>query len=173
MSQKTLTDKQKELVAVGASIAAGCRPCTTHHVAAARATGAADDDIRAAVDTALAVRDSARNGMAAFADGLLGGTDSGDCGGCRPPRPLLDELVSVAAACAVNSVADLETHLAHARSAGATEAQISITLSIARVVRRVATEKIELALKDSPDDGSGPSGCSVPDTASAARGSCG
>jgi AhpD family alkylhydroperoxidase len=30
-----LTEKEQELVAVGASIAAGCRPCTAYHVRAA------------------------------------------------------------------------------------------------------------------------------------------
>jgi AhpD family alkylhydroperoxidase len=105
-SQETLTEKQKELVAVGASIAAGCRPCTTHHVAAARAAGAGDVEIRAAVQTALAVRDSD-------------------------------------------------------------------ALSIARMVRRVATEKIELALKDSPDDGSGAGVCSGQGSPGDASASCG
>jgi hypothetical protein len=77
------------------------------------------------------------------------------------------------AACAVNGVADLETHLAHARNTGATEAQITIALSIARMVRRVATEKIELALKDSPDDGSGAGVCSGQGSPGDASASCG
>jgi len=36
-----LTQKEKELGAVGASIAAGCQPCTAYHLRAARDTGAA------------------------------------------------------------------------------------------------------------------------------------
>ena len=115
-----------------------------------------------------------RNGMALFTDGLLGKTSGDSYAGSRSPRPLLDELVSIAAACAVNSVADLETHLAHlahARNTGATEAQVTMTLSIARIVKRVAAEKIGLAPKDSPDDRSGASVCSVPDTASHASAS--
>ena len=32
----TMTSKEKELVAIGISVAAGCKPCTDHHVAVAR-----------------------------------------------------------------------------------------------------------------------------------------
>ena len=32
----TMTPKEKELVAIGISVAAGCKPCTDHHVAVAR-----------------------------------------------------------------------------------------------------------------------------------------
>jgi AhpD family alkylhydroperoxidase len=160
MSQETLTKKQEELVAVGASIAAGCRPCTVYHVAAARDAGAGDGEIRVSVDNALAVRDSARNGMAAFGASLLGETDEGVCISGRPPHHFVEELECLAAACAVNSVADVETHLALARGSGANEAQITIALSIARMVRKAATEKVEAALTSSPDDGSGASVCS-------------
>ena len=51
-----LTEKEQELVAVGASIAAGCRPCTAYHVRAARVAGADKEEIRQAVNDALDVR---------------------------------------------------------------------------------------------------------------------
>jgi AhpD family alkylhydroperoxidase len=160
-AREILTEQEKELIAVGASIAAGCRPCTSHHVAAAQGAGASEGEIRAAVDAALGVRDSARKGMAAFADGLLGAAGGCGCADCGSARSLLDELVSFAAACAVNSVVDLESHLAHARTAGATAAQIKMALSISRMVSRVAAEKIELALDGSEDDDGGTSACSL------------
>ena len=165
MSRETLTEKQKELVAISASIAAGCRPCTDFHVAAAREAGVADAEIRVAVDNALAVRDSARNGIAARAYSLLGESAGSACTGCSPPRDLHDELVSVAAAYAINSVVDLEAHLADARSAGATEAQIATALSISRMVKKVAAEKVEAVVTGSPDNGVGASVCSLADAA--------
>ncbi len=38
----SITPKEKELVAVAISVAAGCKPCTDHHVAVARKARATD-----------------------------------------------------------------------------------------------------------------------------------
>jgi AhpD family alkylhydroperoxidase len=43
-----ITKKEKELAAVGISIAAGCKPCTDYHMKAVREAGASDDEIRRA-----------------------------------------------------------------------------------------------------------------------------
>ena len=40
-----ITPKEKELAAVGMSIATGCKPCTDFHVKAARKSGASDAEI--------------------------------------------------------------------------------------------------------------------------------
>ena len=50
--------KEKELIAVGASIAAGCRPCTEHHVNAAREAGADTADL--GLTAGLALNDAKR-----------------------------------------------------------------------------------------------------------------
>ncbi|MEJ2117510.1 MAG: carboxymuconolactone decarboxylase family protein [Alphaproteobacteria bacterium] len=44
-----MTVLNKELVAVAVSVAAGCRPCTTYHLAKAREAGASDADLEKAV----------------------------------------------------------------------------------------------------------------------------
>ncbi len=53
------TLREKELVAVGASVAAGCKPCTTYHVKQVRETGASDEEIQQAIADAICVRNSA------------------------------------------------------------------------------------------------------------------
>ncbi len=51
-----LSHKEKELVAVGASVAAGCIPCTRYHIEEVRATGATTDEITHAIEAALCVK---------------------------------------------------------------------------------------------------------------------
>jgi len=64
----SLTMLEKELVAV--SVAAGCRPCTTYHLAEVRRAGATDAGIEKAVAGAVCVRTSATEGMRRHALGL-------------------------------------------------------------------------------------------------------
>jgi AhpD family alkylhydroperoxidase len=46
MSDQEFSRREKEIISVGASVAAGCQPCTRHHVAEARAAGVSDREIR-------------------------------------------------------------------------------------------------------------------------------
>ena len=50
-----ITVKEKELAAVGISVASGCKPCTNYHVKAVREAGASDEEIKQAVADALSV----------------------------------------------------------------------------------------------------------------------
>jgi AhpD family alkylhydroperoxidase len=67
-----LTPKERELAAVGISVAAGCKPCTDHHVEVARKARASDQEIKEAVVVALAVRKSTAEMMAGYALTRLG-----------------------------------------------------------------------------------------------------
>ena len=138
----SLTQKEKELVAIGASIAAGCQPCTTHHFEAVRQAGATECEIRQAVDAALGVRHSATEIMTGLAEMHLGTRHA-----VEEPRNssrlLIGELVSIGAALAVNCVTNLETHLQAARTVGATERQIQTALGVARAIKKVAEQKAE------------------------------
>ncbi len=141
----TLTQTEKELVAVGASIAAGCQPCTAYHFRAARDAGAGEEEIRRAVDDALCVRNSAAKIMAGLAEKHMGGGHVAE-EPCCSEKLLMGELVSVSAAFAVNCVTSLEMHLASARRLGASERQIETTLGVARAVKKVAGQKVEEAV---------------------------
>ena len=147
MSTENLTQKEKELIAVGVSIAAGCQPCTAHHFKAVRAAGAKEEEIRQAVDDALCVRNSATKIMTALAEEQLGNepvVEEEPCG-CDA-KPLIGELVSIGAALAVNCKSSLETHLKAARAVGASERQIQTTLGLARSIRKVAGQKAEVVV---------------------------
>ena len=52
-----LTKRERELVAIGASLASNCVPCIDHHIKEARAFGITDAEIREAVELAKFVKD--------------------------------------------------------------------------------------------------------------------
>jgi AhpD family alkylhydroperoxidase len=101
----SLTPKEKELVSVGASLAAGCKLCANYHFKKVRKAGATDEEIEQAMTDAIAVRDSARRIMEWHGLKLLGrklrGEDS-ETPGEGKGNARITELVSIAAAFAVN-----------------------------------------------------------------------
>jgi AhpD family alkylhydroperoxidase len=66
------SDQVRELVAIGAAIAANCEPCFKYHFAEARRLGVGDDDMLAAVRTAQKVKQAPANAMLKLAGRLLG-----------------------------------------------------------------------------------------------------
>ena len=48
--------KQKELIAIGASVTATCVPCLKYHFEKAKAAGASDEEIAEAIQVGRAVR---------------------------------------------------------------------------------------------------------------------
>lgn len=141
-TQGILTQKEKELVAVGASIAAGCQPCATHHFKAVRQAGATEAEIRQAVADALCVRNSATKIMTGLAEKHLGNGLAVE-EPCWSSKPLIGELVSIGAALAVNCTTNLEIHLRAARTVGATGRQIQTALGVARAIKKAAEQKAE------------------------------
>ena len=146
-----MTETQQDLIAVGVSIAAGCKPCTAYHLKAARAAGASDEEIRQAVHHALDVRHSATEIMARLADKFLGSAP-GPGTSRLAEKSLTAELVSAGAALAVNCGTSLEAHLNAARQSGATDYQVQTILTIARAMKNMAGQKVEaIAAKVAPE----------------------
>lgn len=141
-----LSPKDKELIAIGASIGACCQSCTAHHVDAAREAHATNEEIRAAIDQALVVRRRATRIMVGVGERLLGNEDAVESHEGRQ-LPLLGELVSIAAAIGLNCTSSLEMHLRAAKKAGGTSRQIRSALTLARVVRKVAIGKADAVAK--------------------------
>src|SRR5574342_1013408 len=98
-----LTQKEKELIAVAASIASGCVPCTMHHVKAVREAGASEAEVLGATRIALDVRDNATEMMAEVAQGNLNYEYPGKAQSGSLEQPI-DNLIAMGAALACNSV---------------------------------------------------------------------
>lgn len=139
--------KGKTLIALGASVAAGCQPCTEYQVRAAREAGACDRGIQLAVEAALAVRHSATLSMDRWSERCQGRRPELD-DAFRAETRLLAELVSVSAAICLHSVPDLIRHLSSARQSGATAEQVRVAVAVAKSVRNAAMQQIDAALAE-------------------------
>jgi alkylhydroperoxidase/carboxymuconolactone decarboxylase family protein YurZ len=144
-SEPVIDPKIKVLIALGASVAAGCQPCTEFQVKASRESGACDKGIQFAVEKALAVRQAATRGIDHWSERCQGARPELDAA-FQANKHLLAELISVASAICVQSVPDLVLHLAEARRLGTTPEMLRATVGIARSVHNAAMEQIEALL---------------------------
>ena len=91
------TQKEKELVAVAASIASGCVPCTMHHLQSVRQAGGTEAEVLGAIRIALDVRDHATEMMAEVAQGNLDYEYPGKAQSGSLEQPI-DNLIAIGAA---------------------------------------------------------------------------
>ncbi len=141
-NQILLNEQEQELVAVGASIAAGCVPCTSFHLKAARIAGASPDEIAQAVELALDIRRRATEVMARVGRGQPRETAAQEAVAGDGPVSML---ISVGAAYAANCTATLESCIESARKQGVTGGQILEALKIACAVKSMAGRKVQAA----------------------------
>lgn len=139
----SITLVEKELIAVGVSVAAGCKPCTAHHVKAARRAGALDDETEHAIAEALAVREDATRIMESYALGQLG-----DASGDDHPTPIdgserLQVLVSLGAAFGVNCTASLGQYLAAAEALSLAPEDITEIAKLAVTIKQKAASHVD------------------------------
>lgn len=66
----------EELIAIGASITANCKPCLEYHVAKAGESGAAEQEIARAIEVGRMVRKGAASKMDQFTAIALAGTNT-------------------------------------------------------------------------------------------------
>jgi AhpD family alkylhydroperoxidase len=138
----TLRLKERELVAVSASVAAGCKPCTDYHFKAAREAKLGEDEIRQAINDAMSVRQNALEVMKLYGLHRLGDVvDAPDDNGGESTRT--KELVAVAAAFAVNCTTNLERHLGTAKTLGITDDEIGEVTKLARFIKGKAASHVE------------------------------
>jgi len=135
----SLTPKEKELVSVGASLAAGCRLCANHHFRVVRKAGASDEEIEQAMNDAIAVRDSAKKIMETHGFKLLRRKDRGSTTDAVvyviENTTRIRELVSIAAAFSVNCESNTEAHIAAAHDLGVSDDDIESAVDTARFIK--------------------------------------
>ncbi|MGF1757101.1 carboxymuconolactone decarboxylase family protein [Photobacterium sagamiensis] len=136
------TDKEKELVAVGISVAAGCRPCTKYHYKHAREMEISDDEIRRAVEAAISVRKQAAINMESFAITNLKSGDEGDSNSLLGDDRI-SVMVRIGAAYAVNSTADLEIQLMVTESVAISGDELQAIAKLAGFIRGKAISHVE------------------------------
>jgi AhpD family alkylhydroperoxidase len=138
-----ITVKEKELVAVGISVAAGCKPCTDHHLKAARKAGASDSEIEHAVAYAVTVRERATQVMQGYALSQLGDAGHGDEPVPAKASNRIRTLVSIGAAFSVNCVTSLEGQLAMTENTDISRDDIEKVVKLAAFIKREAASHVE------------------------------
>jgi AhpD family alkylhydroperoxidase len=142
-----MNTKEKELIAVAVSVAAGCEPCIQHHVKAAKEAGGQPEELRRMVETALSVRERATQRMSAVASEELGTPAESPCCDSALPPSQLEALASAACALAANCGVGVPGFLSAAVAAGASERDGEVALGIARQIKKVAAEKADEAAR--------------------------
>jgi AhpD family alkylhydroperoxidase len=137
-----LTFKEKELANISASVATGCKPCTDYHFNKVRQAGASDDEIKQAISDAMSVRDNAKDIMESHGLKHLGIKKEVDVGARDEDTTRIRELVSVAAAFAVNCTSSVKKHVAAARAIGITEEEIQSVLDAALFIKGEAAHYV-------------------------------
>jgi AhpD family alkylhydroperoxidase len=136
-----LEQQDKELVAIGASIGALCRPCLEHHIPAGRDAGLTERQLARAVEVAQATHRIATGLLFQRSDELLHGTEA-PAGAPVPAEPSsrLDELAALGASIGANCHPLLERHIAAALQQGLTAGQVRSAIKMAQFVQHHAAE---------------------------------
>lgn len=85
-----MNEKVKELIAIGASVAAHCQPCLAYHVGKAKELGIEKGKIAEAIEVGEMVQKGAYSKMKEFASALMEGEFS-ENGACCPSSNSDDE----------------------------------------------------------------------------------
>jgi len=129
----SLTDEQREFVAIGAAIGAGCQPCTQYHVRAALKAGLTPEEIRRAIDEAQAVRQEGGVAVANVGRRHLGLGEEEAQGGLPCDRP--QALAYIGSATGCNAGGLLARYLEAARGLGFSGEELAEAVQVAQAVK--------------------------------------
>jgi AhpD family alkylhydroperoxidase len=134
-----LTDKEIELVYLGASIAAGCKPCTSYHFRKAKEAGVLDEEIKNAIAFSVSIRDAAKMEMEKHALDLLkiSTQPMANTGNFKPDRTKI--LISIGSAFAVNCTSTLNDYIALSESAGISSEDLKNIFRATLLIKRKAS----------------------------------
>jgi AhpD family alkylhydroperoxidase len=139
----SLSLKEKELVAVGNSIAAGCKPCTDYHMKKVRESGATDEEIRYAIEIAAEIRRNAAEILMAHGLRQLGALDDAEHLASAGETSRIKELISIGAAFAVNCTSTLKHHLEAGGEAGISRGEVEEVVELAQFIKGMAASHVE------------------------------
>jgi AhpD family alkylhydroperoxidase len=132
--QQNLSPEQRELVAVGASVGAGCHPCVSHHLKAGAKAGLDGERLLAAVTSAERVTAEAAVAIGDHVRGKLGPSVTQPALQSR----LEEALASLGAALGANDATNIERQLRAAVALGASRPQLQQAIETAHGVQENA-----------------------------------
>ncbi len=148
MSKTQLTQKEKELIAVGAAISAGCQKCSDFHFKKVIEEGASSEEVNKAVTDATFVINSSKETMQRKAYSLMNikREDVAEC--CSDRSDRMAELVKIGAAVATNCTTNTKKHIELAISLGVSSKEIEIAVGMAKAIRKKAGEFADQAVSE-------------------------
>lgn len=138
-----ITQKEKELAAVGISVATGCKPCTDFHVKKVREVGASDSEIKQAMSDAFSVRRSATEMMEVYGLARIGNNNPPNEAEALGKTDRVKELVCIGAAFGVNCVSSLNAHLQAAERVGISHEDIGTIVKLSAFIKGKASSHVE------------------------------
>lgn len=140
----TLSNRERDLVAVGVSAAAGCKPCTESIIPEARRRGASDVEITQAVIDAVRIRRIATENIEAFAMDRLG-KNGGRSDVVFNIRDIsrTRAIVLLGAAFAVNDTTNVQKQVESADQQGLTGPEVAEVLMLADYIKAKAASHVE------------------------------
>ena len=143
MSQARLTQKEKELVAVGAAISAGCQKCANYHFKKAFEEGNTREEIQKAVEAATCVIKSSDEIMQRKAYSLMNVKRKEVKDSCTDHLDRINILVKIGAAVAANNATNITKYIDLATFSGIMADEMTVTIKLAKAILKKAGEFAE------------------------------
>lgn len=152
MSEQRLTQKEKELIAVGAAVSAGCQKCANYHFKQAFEEGATREEVQQTVASATCVIDSSGEIMQRKAYSLMEIDREEVPESCSDEQDRMTMLVKIAAAVAANNTNNIERYIGMTKSIGASHGEMTVAAKLGKAILKkageFANEAINEALKE-------------------------
>jgi len=162
-----LTIKEIELVNLGASIAAGCKPCTSYHIKKLKEANASDEEINNSIKTSVSIKDLTKTEMEKHALNDLGATTNNNARKENLYTDRINVLVSIGSSFAINCVSLLDYYLELSESLQISPADLNKIFKAVKLIKMKAAlyvDKIAIifdqAKTDVNVDSSDDCGCS-------------
>jgi len=135
-----LTNKEKELIAVGTAVSAGCRRCSDYHFKKVFEEGASLQEVQKAVADATDAIRNAEEAMQQKAHALMNieRAQQGQHDVAGSDRMAL--LVKIGAAVASNCTTTIEEYIRAAKAAGIAPEEISVSVKLGQMILTRAGE---------------------------------
>jgi AhpD family alkylhydroperoxidase len=169
---ETLTDTERETVAVAAAIAAGCQPCTQHHVREALRVGLTPEEVERAIDDARAVQAEGSTAVATTGWRLLG-VEPKELPTNRGRSARTQALSYIGAAAGCNAGALLAQYIDDARGLGFSEEEMRGAVEAAAAVKRGAAMFLDREVERSLKSERAPMGGEAAESGCCEASSCG
>lgn len=139
-----MNKKEKQIVYLSASIAAGCRPCTKYHLRKSSDIGLSEFYIKALIASAISIRKKATYSMESF----TANQNSGDDIKLEVQRNINrnDILAGIAAAYSVNFPSGLKKYISFCRHNGITKRELEEVIAISRSVIDMARAHVDMIM---------------------------